>query len=250
MNMTALIDGREMSWNTTVFYDLSLGISGSVAPAAFHLPPARFEPFAMGSFIGSIEMGGPVRCDVVTLAPHGNGTHTECIGHVAGTRYVLRDCLRETLVRARVVTIALEEQENGDMLITEAAMRAVCSEHVPAIIIRTRPNDVSKKQRHWSGTNPAYMHVDAMRVLHELGIFHVLIDLPSVDREEDDGALAAHKMFWQWPAAPRPERTITEMIYVDDEIGDGEYLLMFNAPSFDGDAAPSRPCIFPLVHSM
>jgi kynurenine formamidase len=250
MNMNVVINGRSMWWNTTAFYDLSISISDAVHPSAFHLPDARFEPFRAGTFVGSIEEGGPVRCDVVTMAPHGNGTHTECMGHVAGKRYVLRDCLRDSIVFARLVTVPLTALPDGDHVITAEAMRAVITEHVPAVIIRTLPNDVVKRTAMWSGNNPAYMTVEAMQHLHELGVMHVLIDLPSVDREEDGGALAAHKMFWQWPHAPRPERTITEMIYADDHIPDGDYVLLFNAPSFDGDAAPSRPCIFPLVQSV
>jgi len=247
MNHTVTINSKAATWNNTVFYDLSIAVSDIVFPTAFHLPNARFEPFRAGTFVGSIEEGGPVRCDVVTIAPHGNGTHTECIGHVAGKNYVLKDCLLDLFVHARVISVPLREQSSGDLLVTLADLKATLVEHVPALIIRTRPNDVSKRNRLWSGNNPAYVDVEAMRYIHELGIQHLLIDLPSVDREEDAGALAAHKMFWQWPDAPRPERTITEMIFVADEIPDGEYLLMFNAPAFDGDAAPSRPCIFPLT---
>ncbi len=249
MNLTATINERTVTWNNTVFFDLSIAISDSEFPNAFHLPDARFEPFRVGTFVGSIEEGGPVRCDVVTLAPHGNGTHTECIGHVAGKRYVLKDCLRDLFVHARLITVPLREAPSGDRLVMAPDLRSALTEHVPAVVIRTTPNDMSKRTRLWSGSNPAYMELEAMQYLHELGVQHVLIDLPSVDREEDSGALAAHKMFWQWPHAPRPERTITEMIFVADEIPDGDYLLMFNAPAFDGDAAPSRPCIFPLVQS-
>jgi hypothetical protein len=32
--------------------------------------------------------------------------------------------------------------------------------------------------------------------LHESGIQHLLIDLPSVDKEKDEGKLLAHKAFW------------------------------------------------------
>lgn len=249
MNHTLTINGKTTTWNNTVFYDLSIAISDIEFPNAFHLPNARFKPFRAGTFVGSIEEGGPVRCDVVTIAPHGNGTHTECIGHVAGKNYVLKDCLRDLFIQARVISVPLREQSSGDLLVIRADLAATLVEHTPALIIRTQPNHPSKRNRLWSGSNPAYVDVEAMRYIHELGIQHLLIDLPSVDREEDAGALAAHKMFWQWPDAPRPERTITEMIFVADEIPDGEYLLMFNVPAFDGDAAPSRPCIFPLAQS-
>jgi len=34
------------------------------------------------------------------------------------------------------------------------------------------------------------------------------------------------------------------MIFVDDNIPDGKYLLMIQIPAFVSDAAPSRPIIF------
>jgi kynurenine formamidase len=37
---------------------------------------------------------------------------------------------------------------------------------------------------------------DAALFLHESGIKHLLIDLPSVDKEKDEGKLLAHKAFW------------------------------------------------------
>ena len=36
------------------------------------------------------------------------------------------------------------------------------------------------------------------------------------------------------------------MIYVDDKIKDGHYLLNLQIPSFVSDAAPSRPIIYKL----
>jgi hypothetical protein len=34
-----------------------------------------------------------------------------------------------------------------------------------------------------------------LRAFHESGIKHLLIDLPSVDKEHDEGKLVAHKAF-------------------------------------------------------
>ena len=77
------------------------------------------------------------------------------------------------------------------------------------------------------------------------GIEHLLIDLPSVDREEDGGLLAGHKAFWKLPApGGREHCTITEMIYVDPSISDGLYLLNIQTPSMTLDACPSRPVLF------
>lgn len=238
------IDGKEVRCDLSAPLDISLHISGEEAPNAFWLPKAEFNAFRMGSFVGSIEEGGPVRCDVVTLAPHGNGTHTECVGHIAGKKFLITECMTDVLDLATVVTIPLE-LVGGDMVVTKAALDAAWTDRsCSTLIIRTMPNDSTKCDRVWSGHNPPYMHIDAMRLMVEHNIRHLMIDLPSVDREEDSGALVAHHEFWQWPHAPRTECTITELIYVSNDIQDGRYLVMFNVAPFDGDAAPSRPMLF------
>jgi len=71
-----------------------------------------------------------------------------------------------------------------------------------------------------------------------------LLDLPSVDREQDDGKLAAHHAFWDFPHVIDRCRSITEMIYVPDEVLDGDYLLELQVPHFINDAAPSRPVLY------
>lgn len=243
-NMMMQIDGKEVCCDLSAPQDISLHINGETAPNAFWLPKAEFNAFRMGSFVGSIEEGGPVRCDVVTLAPHGNGTHTECVGHIAGKKYLITECMSDVVDLTVVVSVDLEVA-GGDLVVTRAALDAAWRDRsCSTLIIRTKPNEPSKCDRTWSGHNPPFMHIDAMRLIVEHNIRHLMIDLPSVDREEDSGALVAHHEFWQWPRAPRTECTITELIYVPDSIHDGLYVIMFNVAPFDGDAAPSRPMLF------
>jgi hypothetical protein len=78
----------------------------------------------------------------------------------------------------------------------------------------------------------------------ESGIRHLLLDLPSVDREEDGGQLLAHKAFWQYPHNTRTDATITEMVYVPNELRDGLYLLNLQTISLDLDASPSKPVVY------
>ena len=79
---------------------------------------------------------------------------------------------------------------------------------------------------------------------------HLLIDLPSVDREQDEGKVLAHHAFWQYPDTIKKERldcTITELIFVDNTIKDGFYLLNLSIASFELDASPSKPILYSLI---
>jgi kynurenine formamidase len=116
-----------------------------------------------------------------------------------------------------------------------------------AIIIRTQPNDIDKEARNYSGTNPPYISDEAVAFLVYKGFEHLLIDLPSVDREEDGAKFLAHKAFWKYPGSVRKYSTITELIYVANEIEDGLYLLQLNVLNIETDASPSRPILYSLV---
>ena len=94
------------------------------------------------------------------------------------------------------------------------------------------------------------MAEDAAIFIRESGIQHLLIDLPSVDREEDEGKLLAHKAFWNVKDVntlnedARLNCTITELIYVDNAILDGSYILNLQIASFENDASPSKPVLY------
>lgn len=74
--------------------------------------------------------------------------------------------------------------------------------------------------------------------------------MPSVDKEHDEGKLLAHKAFWNVKdtlnlnSDARLSATITEMIYVPDEIEDGNYILNLQIASFENDASPSKPILY------
>lgn len=228
--------------------DISLPLDPEVAgPNAFHAPVFRADPVRVGDFVGDTRYGGAVNFKNVALNPHGNGTHTECVGHIAVEPFRIHDCLRNFHFPARLVSLYPVLREDGDRIITESLIREVLEQPVPpALVIRTLPNDDSKGTRHWTGTNPPYMEAGAATALREAGVAHLILDLPSVDREEDGGLLAAHKAFWHYPVAPRAGATITEMAYIPDPVSDGLYLLNLQIVSFVLDVSPSKPVLYAL----
>ncbi|MCK6693338.1 MAG: cyclase family protein [Thermoanaerobaculia bacterium] len=214
----------------------------------FWAPAAAFSPVIAGSFIGSTAQGGPVNFFNVQLNPHGNGTHTECVGHIARERYVLHECLREHHFSSKLVSLYPRPADNGDRVIFPDQLKELFGAgEAEALILRTLPNDDLKKRRQYSGTNPPYLHHEAVEYLVACGVKHLLLDLPSVDREEDGGALLAHRAFWQYPHAVRRECTITELIFVPDSVKDGFYLLNLQTTSLDLDASPSKPVVFEIT---
>jgi kynurenine formamidase len=239
-------------------------------PSHFGAPPARSEAMTSGSFTGDTRRGGSCNARVLTLNPHCNGTHTECVGHLTDDdRAVTVGALvREPLYLAALVTVdpvagaqsresAAQPFTAGDRVITRAALAAALRDLETAgnqaLVVRTTPNGADKRTRRYEGESPApFLTLEAARYLVELGVEHLLVDLPSIDRAHDGGLLAAHRIFWGLPEgsrdaalAARPAATITELVYAPDEVGDGLYLMSLQVPAFSGDAAPSRPLLYP-----
>jgi kynurenine formamidase len=235
-----------------------IDISMPLAPGpeqvnCFWAEPVQFDTIQVGSFVGSVALGGSTNYQRIHVTPHGNGTHTECYGHISPDPAVtLNQCLRRFLFVARLVSVAPRPQPNGDRVVlladVQAALAAqLVTETLPeALVLRTLPNDAAKLHRQYSGTNPTYIEPALAHFLVENDVQHFLLDLPSVDREEDAGQLLAHHAFWRYPAQPRCGATITELIFVPDEVADGLYLLNIQVTSLEIDASPSKPVLYRL----
>ena len=212
---------------------------------AWYSNPVSIEPVRMGDWVGDVKQGGSVNFRNIMFNPHGNGTHTECVGHISKEDYSINQTLKKFFFIAEVITVLPDEVPNGDKIITKQHLLNCLGDKRPeAIIIRTLDNHVSKINRQYSNTNPAYLHFEAAELINELGIDHLLIDLPSVDKEVDGGKLLAHHAFWQYPNNTKLQRTITEMIYVPNNIYDGTFLLNIQIASFENDASPSKPILY------
>ncbi|HTA82716.1 MAG TPA: cyclase family protein [Bacteroidia bacterium] len=215
---------------------------------AWNAQPVKIEPVHVGNWVGEVKSGAPVNFRNIFFNPHGNGTHTECVGHISKEDYSINQCLKEFFFIAEVISILPDELPNGDKVITDKhIMNCLGDKRPEALIVRTISNPVAKMNIQYSGTNPPYLTNEAMSYIVSLGISHFLIDLPSVDREDDGGKLSCHHIFWNYPQDTKQERTITEFIYVPNTVFDGAYLLNLQIASFENDATPSKPVLFQLV---
>jgi len=239
--------GRDYQVDLAKGIDLSIPVTEGPQVNAYWATPTDMEPFRMGDWVGEVRQGGSVNYRNIRFNPHGNGTHTECVGHISPEIHSINQHFRQFHCIAQLVSIHPEAMANGDRVITAALLQHAGLQQAEAFIIRTLPNPDSKRTCNHSGTNPPYFTVDAIVALKENGCRHILTDLPSLDREQDEGKLLCHRAFWNYPAAPRTDCTITELIHVSDAAADGLYLLNLQVAAFENDAAPSRPVIFGLM---
>lgn len=213
---------------------------------AWYLSPLSIAPVRMGDWVGEVKSGAAVNFRNISFNPHGHGTHTETVGHITAGAVSVNSHFRQFFCFATLVSV-VPVQQGEDAVITLPALQQRLTEPCEAVILRTLPNGVEKRARNYSSTNPPYLDAAAAAWLRSCGVRHLLIDLPSVDREEDGGALAAHHAFWHHPQQTRYDATITELVYVPDAVTDGRYFMNLQTAPFENDATPSRPLLFRLL---
>jgi len=234
-------------------------------PNAFGVEPATAKVCEYGSLVGDTRRGGSCNFQQITLIPHCNGTHTECVGHITNERISIRECLTEVFLETALVTIepvsAVDCDESyavdfdaADQLITRRSLTdKLHPTRSKALVVRTSPNNDAKLSAVYKDKVPPYFTTEAMEFIVSSGIKHLLVDLPSVDRLYDEGKLSNHRTFWnvdqgsfETKANTRWHSTITELIYVPNNVEDGRYLLNLQIAPFESDASPSRPLLFPV----
>ncbi len=238
-------------------------------PTFFGAPKAQASPLRGDEFIGDTRRGGSCNVAEIRMVPHCNGTHTEAVGHIVHAEHAVFESLAQSLMPAVVLSVtavsagatadAYRPMPNpADTLITRKALTTglagYADDELTALVVRTLPNDAAKMATEYGDScRPPYFSADATSYIVERGVQHLLVDIPSIDRMHDEGRLTNHHIFWNVPegtqeatADTRVTRTVTEMIFVVDEVSDGLYLLNLQLPAFHSDAAPSRPVVYTL----
>ncbi|MGB7841787.1 MAG: cyclase family protein [Salinimicrobium sp.] len=225
--------------------DISLSLRGDDKnPLAWYLKPPKIEAVKEGNWVAKVSSGASVNFKNVSFNPHGHTTHTECVGHITSEFHGINECLKTFFFKARVISVEPQQKGADEVITRERLQDLLIPGEAEALVIRTLPNSIAKRSRHYSHTNWPYLEESAAVYIRECGIEHLLIDLPSVDKEKDEGKLLAHRAFWNYPKNTRFEATITELVYVPAKIADGHYFLNLQPASFENDAAPSKPVLY------
>lgn len=247
--MKAIIHANSRTY--TIYVDQPIDISIPLRASkdnvnAWYLPPPKIYPAKLKNWTGSVKSGASVNFNFIEFNPHAHGTHTECVGHITEETYSINSCLKQFLFVSEVITVVPEKRDE-DLIISEKQLRyAIGNKKREAVVIRTLPNTKDKLSRQYANTNPPFLSEAAAIYLRNKGVKHLLIDLPSVDKEKDNGELLAHKAFWDVHGAIRKEATITELIYVPNAVKDGKYILNLLVAPFQNDASPSKPVLYKL----
>ena len=248
MIATIEYNSRKLKIDLSQPLDISIPIVGNSSNVnAWYIGPPKIAPEVMDGEVISVAEGAVVNFNTITFNPHSHGTHTETVGHITKKVHSINKHLTQFFFLAEVVTVAPEKLGKDYVISRKQLQFALGNKKREAIVIRTLPNTSEKKSRQYSNTNPTYMLEDAAIYLRAKGVKHLLIDLPSVDKEQDDGELLFHNAFWNTNGNLRLDATITEFIFVPNNIEDGVYMLNLQIAPFENDAAPSKPILYKVL---
>jgi kynurenine formamidase len=248
LKATIDINNKQLTFDLGNPLDISIRLRASEKnPEAWYLEPPKIEPVQIGEWVAKVSEGASVNFNNIYFNPHAHGTHTESVGHISEEFYSVNNALKRFFFFAEVITVAPESKGEDMFISAKQVKRLLVGKNPEAVVIRTLPNIKSKKNQKYSNTNWPYLSEAAARFLRRLGVKHLLIDLPSIDKEKDDGLLLAHRAFWNYPEATRFDATITEFIYVSNKINDGSYLLNLQIAPFHNDASPSKPVLYSII---
>lgn len=215
---------------------------------AWYIGAPKIAPEVIDGNTISVPEGASVNFNGIHFNPHAHGTHTECVGHITEKVHSINKNLKQFFFLAEVVTVAPEKQGDDFVISKKQLQFAIGNKKRDAIVIRTIPNIKDKKSKQYSHTNWPYFTLEAIELLVKKGVKHLLVDLPSIDKEEDEGILAGHNAFWNTSGKLRMDATITEFIYVSNKIEDGCYFLNIQIAPFENDASPSKPILYKVFH--
>lgn len=216
---------------------------------AWYVDFPEIKPVVMGSWIGEVKQGGSVNFRNVFFNPHGHCTHTECVGHITPENISIFQTLKNYFFKSKLISVLPEYMDSGDTVITHQTLLPHLENdiYIDALIIRTIPNNESKLHYNYSATNPTYLNKEAVEYILQKNVQHLILDVPSIDREQDEGKLEGHKTFWNYPDTSNSLRTITELAYIPNSILDGWYFLNLQIAPFENDATPSNPVLYRIL---
>lgn len=269
MKINFKLNNKVYSCDTSKPIEISIPVKfNGEQPNTYNVDKATAKAYEAGDFIGDTRRGGGCNFEEYRIIPHCNGTHTECVGHISLERISINETLKESFFPASLISLNPEkafdtndnyspDKNENDLLITrkliEEKLKGTDTHFHDALVIRTLPNNNSKRSRNYMENQPPFFSIEAMDYIAELKVKHLLIDIPSVDRTFDEGKLSTHHIYWNVEQGSHEVsrenhslKTITEMVYIPEEVKDGKYLLNIQIPDFVSDAAPSRVCLYKL----
>ena len=240
-------------------------------------------PLRDDDFVGDVKQGGSCNVEVLKLNAHCAGTHTETLLHILDLQHRNEHAIAQhapcgMLVAAllsvptytgavvaadgesydpplndtdEVVSASAIKQALNTLALTDPELElAWRNSEFKALVIRTQAKDSASDPPFAFGDQAPFFSSQAIELINQIGVQHLLVEFPSIDRMSDQGRLTNHHCFWNVDRQTKnlsqawPEKTVTEMITLPPALANGVYLLDLQIPAVMSDACISRPLLY------
>ena len=123
----------------------------------------------------------------------GSKESLDCAKHIFKDASPINEVKYQTFIACQLISVlpehSLKEEyhakiKNKDQLITKEQLKKAIGNNKQfneGLVIRTMPNDDSKKNRNYDLEQHPFLTNDAISYIEEIGIKHLIVDIPSID---------------------------------------------------------------------
>ena len=97
--------------------EIGIPIQRGIGVRSFNIDNAQYKVYQKDGFVGNINNGGSCNLETITFTPHGNGTHTECYGHISLDQHHVNDNIQDDYYYAQLFT-ANTVEINGQLALS------------------------------------------------------------------------------------------------------------------------------------
>lgn len=215
---------------------------------AFYLPNFQVAPVQLDGFIGDTDRGGSCNVNQISFTPH-NLTHIETAAHIIKSGPTVKDIPIQTM-HGICQVIDLSDAEFPDNYIHPDHIKSQLLDHSIQILAIKTPASIIPADHDFSGTDPLSLHPTTGKYLseHHPDIKLLIVDLPSVDQEDDGGKLLAHRYFLEIEGNSTSKRkAIIELAYFSEIKSSGRYYAIITPARVDLDAMITDVVLFDLT---
>ncbi len=274
------IGGQELEADAGAATSIALPFDPRLARSrAFGLRPTTAPPVDIGGGRTlEVGRGAAINCADLHLNAHGGGCHIEGVGHISREPWPLSTATLPALWPATLLDVtparlgASGEHAAGkgapeDWVLTRVAferaldaaaetVRDLAAEpaaFADALVLRSDVDGAIGPDFDFHGGGAPYPTAEAMALLAALPTRLLVLDLPSLDREDDGGTAPNHAIWWGFPdgdravaRATRRDRLLVELARVPLALAAGPWLLQLGVPPVVSDAAPAGVWLLPV----
>lgn len=241
--------------------------SGAKSSNAFHMPLLQAETLEFeGQFVGHVDRGGSCNVDVLSYVPHGL-THLETSAHVLSPDSnppTVKDIPSYHLQGIVYLIDVSHLEATGRAIPWDAVKDKLNANTLPISMVALKTkSSLLPADYDFSSKDFLYVDRETAKGIHDYGaaipgphaaemrINCLILDLPSIDREHDEGKLLAHRAWFGLPqtghsGTDEEKRALVELAWFSG-LEEGYYLTTITPPRFQANAVTTGIFFQPLT---